>query len=174
MLRYTRVAVGVAAILLATNRPAHGFGGRLYPFQQVSGYCPPVTVVCLPVCPVVPVYCVPAGAAAMTPRKMYAVPKAAPPSQTSEPPVNLNTKPIIRETRSPGGENSVRNQCSVGFWNLSGRDIRIKVNGASQVVPRDRALMFDLGRDFVWHVDGSEPQRVLVPQDRNTHEIVLR
>jgi hypothetical protein len=174
MLRYTGVAIGIAAIVLATNAPAHGFGGRLFSFQHVSQYCPPVAVVCLPVCPVVPVYCVPVASAATTPKKMYAVPKPAPPSQTSEPPVNLNTRPIIRDARSPGAENPARDRCNVGFWNLSGLDIKIKVNGASRVVPRDRAIMLDLGRDFVWHVDGREPQRVLVPQERNTHEIVLR
>jgi hypothetical protein len=172
MLRHSGVAALAAAVLFAAGTSAHGFGGRLFSFQHVSQYCPPVTVVCLPVYPVMPVYL--PGPAAAIPEKMYAIPKPAPASQTTEPPVNSNTKPIIRDARSPGGEYSARDRCQVGFWNLSGRDITIKVSGASRVVPRDRAVMLDLRREFVWHVAGREPQRVVVPQEKDTHEIVLR
>jgi hypothetical protein len=172
MVRFTGVAILAAAIVVTGERSAHGFG-RVFSSYYASCYCPPVTVVYVPVAPVTPLYCqpvVPTG----TPQRMYAIPKPAPASQTSEPPVNSPTKRSLRDARSLGGDYSGADQCKVGFWNLSGREIAVKVNGSTRVIPPERAVMLDLAHEFVWHVDGREPQRVRVPDDKAAHEIVLR
>jgi hypothetical protein len=170
MIRHAGVAVLAAATLFAAGTQAHGFGVRQSTLQHASHYCQPVTVVCVPICAL---QAVPLAPAAM-PQKMYAIPKPAPASKTSEPPVNPSPKPIIRDSQFLGGTYTGGENCKVGFWNLSGRDLTIKVNGTARVVPRDRAVVLDLRREFVWHAQGREPQRVLVPPDKGTHEIVLR
>jgi hypothetical protein len=171
MLRVTGVWVLASAILFLAARSAEGSGGQLFCFPQVASYCPPVTVICLPAGSTLPVYG-PPGAAG--PKKLYAIPKPAPASQTSEPPGNPSPKPIIREAQSTGGNYSGDKTCKVGFWNLSGRDMAIRVNGTSRSVPRDRAVILDLSREFVWRIEGREPERVVVPEGKSAHEVVLR
>jgi len=172
MIKLAGIVVLASAGLL-TAETAHGFGGRLFSFHHAACYRQSVTVLYVPVYPVTPVYCQPEAAAA-APKMMYAIPRPAPASQTAEPPASSNSTPAKRDTQSLGGEYSKGDRCKVGFWNLSGRELTIKVDGANRVVPRDRAVMLELGREFVWQAEGREPNVVRVPPGQTTHEVVLR
>jgi len=62
----------------------------------------------------------------------------------------------------------------VAFWNLSNRDLRIKIAGQAQVIARGKNLTLDLSRQFVWQVEGQEPQTENMPATESAMEIVLR
>ena len=60
------------------------------------------------------------------------------------------------------------------FWNISGRDVKLTINGKTHLVPRDRSLTVSVGREFTWQVDGQALQEERVPQEKASHEVVLR
>ncbi len=142
-------------------------------------------------------YCVPVGMTAaparMTavPAKIYATPTPAPPSGTPpgarpkttlEPPLvkPVPKGPTVIESRFGGAamtdadKAAPLERCRVGFWNVTGREVTLTIDGKTQTLPRDRAVTLELGRSFVWRIDRLEPQSETIPKDRNTHEIVLR
>jgi hypothetical protein len=138
------------------------------------------------------------------PATIYAVPFAAPPStmQTVEPPTNRPVEtgppplipkmknadlrdnpvgPTVVATRSLTGNAPPSNlalpakdRCRVGFWNLTGRDVTLVVEGRSHSLARDRALTLDLNRSFTWQIDARGPQSEQVADDQATHEVVVR
>jgi hypothetical protein len=196
-MRISRVLLAVPGLLLS-GQWADAFGWRS---SHTVSYYPvfytyPV-VYSYPACPV-PVIAAPVMTAPTTP---YAVPRAAPPSprESAEPPTSSSKKqaPTINEMRSnsgtahpltptplPQGERgrgegaskypSVDDRCRVGFWNVSGRDVTIKVNGESRRLPRNRAVTLELPRDFVWQLEDREVRREQVPSGQPTFEIILR
>ena len=97
------------------------------------------------------------------------------PTGNPEPPLGKATVrgPKITESRyteSPPGSK----ECKVGFWNLTGRDVTLLVDGHTHFLQKDHAVTLDLGRQFTWEMDKGEPRNVQVPADQHTHEIVLR
>ncbi len=138
------------------------------------------------------------------PANLFAVPSAAPPSQmqTGEPPLSRPTEtppppllpkmksadvrenppgPVVVATRSLAGNASApgvlpapKDRCRVGFWNLTGRDVTLVVDGKSHTLARDRALTLDLNRMFVWQADARGAQNEQVAEDQSTHEVVVR
>jgi hypothetical protein len=113
------------------------------------------------------------------PREPLAVPRPAPPS-TSEPPLAAPPKraPVITETKSQGGRyetvGEAKAKLLVGFWNLSGHDVRLTVDGKSHVVAKDKAIHLELQRSFVWRADQGEPTTERVPEDRRRYEVLIR
>jgi hypothetical protein len=129
------------------------------------------------------------------PASEYARPIAAPPSPTaaSAPPQTETLpkpalpagppKPAVSEVRSyydtyavapdrssqPLGE-----RCSIEFWNLSSHDLTLKVDGSSRQLKTGQNLLLELGRHFVWQVEGREPQRENIPLGESALEIVIR
>jgi hypothetical protein len=116
----------------------------------------------------------------------YAQPQAAPPSQGNEAPQEKKKPgpPKVTESQAlsisdakvtplavDGNANA---DCRVGFWNVSGRDVKLTVSGKTYHVGRDRNLTLTLNRTFSWGIDGNEPQADRVPEERNSHEIVIR
>jgi hypothetical protein len=116
----------------------------------------------------------------------YAQPQPAPPSQGIEGPQEKKKAgpPKVTESQALSGSdvnvtalavdgdgNSV---CRVGFWNVSGRDVKLTVSGKTYDVQRDRSLNLILSRTFSWGIDGHEPQADRVPDERMSHEIVIR
>lgn len=176
-MRMNRVLLAALALLLS-GQWADAFGWRS---SHTVSYYPvfytyPV-VYSYPACPV-PVVAAPVMMAPTTP---YAVPRAAPPSprESSEPPTSSSKKqaPTINEMRSNSGTSKyppVDDRCRVGFWNVSGRDVTIKVNGESRQLPRNRAVTLELPRDFVWQLEDREARREQVPNGQTTFEIILR
>jgi hypothetical protein len=115
----------------------------------------------------------------------FAVPQAAPPSTTAEPPT---AAPRVGETTTalkpwtafhellpgPTATRASRDGCSVAFWNLTGRPVTLKVEGREQTLAVGRTLTLNLGRSFVWQVDGGASQTVRLPEGRATAEMLIR
>lgn len=166
------VSLGLTLILAST---ASAFGGRGWwrapvatAHYYVIPYCPPA-VHAIPVTPV----------PAAPPRSIYAVPTPAPPSQTIEPPPITPKMPPVKELNAPiiGTQTSASlapDRCRVGFWNLSGRDVTLTIDGKSWTLQRNRAVTVDLGREFSWQVDQQSRRVERVPAALNAHEVVIR
>jgi hypothetical protein len=207
MSSFTRAALAAALLLVAFTGPAHGFGYWVrgtaayypsyypawsavsyYPAYSYSSYYTPIYAQPVAVsyyAPVWPGY--PAEEAVVCPPVVsvaapaWAIPTAAPPSQTPEPPVRRSGGPTVTESLNGAvGPKSVEvgagsaGTCRVGFWNLTGRDITLTVDGQARLLPRDRGLTLTLGRQFVWQVDQRTPQSEDIPDGHCTLEIVLR
>jgi hypothetical protein len=192
----------LALTLLATLiGPAHAFGGRrgytasysypvyyptYYPayysvpaVATVSYYAPAWQVYAAPA----PVVCAPGIAVPVTvpAGPLYAVPSAAPPSQTVEPPpARTGAGPVVSEARTGtvlktvAAGNSGRDRVQVGFWNVSGRDLTLTIDGQQHILPRNRSITLDLGRQFTWRIDRRAAQDENIPEGNATLEIVLR
>lgn len=97
---------------------------------------------------------------------------------TAEPPTIQKRAPIVFEARSgartaQAAEGS-EDRCKVGFWNITGQDVTLTIDGKSRMLAKDRAVTIDLGRDFTWQITGREPRRERVPQETNVLEVILR
>jgi hypothetical protein len=118
----------------------------------------------------------------MRPTVPLAVPTPAPPSKAVMPPagkalhMSPATGPSVTEARSGTGAPLAlaKDRCRVGFWNLSGRDVTIVVEGETRVLLRDRALTLELTRDFTWHIDQQADRSEHVGEDKSTYELVIR
>jgi hypothetical protein len=180
------------ALLMAFPVPAsaHWFGSRRV---AVAGYYYPVPVTWAPAyqpvfylpAPPAPVSVVVPPAAAAPP--VYAAPVPAPPSDVPVVPIPsappTREPPRVTESRSvPADQAPVQNVAGerrggpvrVGFWNVSDRDLVLRVDGRPQTLARGRAVTLSLGREFVWQVGGAEEQVERVPPDKSTLEIVIR
>jgi hypothetical protein len=65
-------------------------------------------------------------------------------------------------------------RCSVRFWNLSGRDVVLTVDGQSVYLAAGRSMTRELPRQFVWQVQGRAGQGERVPAGEGALEIVIR
>jgi hypothetical protein len=135
-------------------------------------------------------YCVPAAlpyttAPGPVPQKLVpkvktlAEPTPAPPSQTTvEPPAIQKRAPTVFEARSgmrtAQGIEGSPSRCKVGFWNVTGQDVTLTIDGKSRKLAKDRAVTVELERDFVWQITGREPRRERVPEEANVLEVILR
>lgn len=190
-MRSKHAAVVLAVFVLATPS-GHSFGGRwggggpvvaysygwpFYGAYAVPGYAfyswP------APACRTQPAV-VPSPAYPPLPRPV-APRKAEPPLAQPIPKQSLPKQsrsqqgPTIIESRSPGGAAPATDRCKVGFWNLTGGEVALKVAGKDFRLPRDRAITLELERDFAWQMSGEDaPHPVRVPLDQPFHEIILR
>lgn len=116
------------------------------------------------------------------PRVPNARPTPAPPSQSPEPPMNKAVSnefkaPIIVTTHSQGDSPAPplrKDRCRVGFWNLTGRDVTLTVDGKAWTLQRDRATTVELDRQFTWQSDNQSQRNVIVPEGQSTFEVVIR
>jgi hypothetical protein len=65
-------------------------------------------------------------------------------------------------------------RAKVGFWNITGADVTLTVDGQQRKLPKDRAVTLELGRTFVWQLDGRSPRLERVPDDQTVFEVILR
>lgn len=105
--------------------------------------------------------------------------KPVPEKKVQEPPRVLESKSFSIEDgkgQKPAPAVDVTNKgvCSVGFWNVSGKDVTIVVEGKTHTVPRDRNLVLPLGREFSWHIEGQSARTEAVPEGKLAYEIVIR
>lgn len=153
-----------------------------YPAPAVYYYCPtPLYMAPLPYAPDAAVKPIPPASG-----PGYAKPSAAPPSGTAkEPPVGKSAgegpRVIESKTYSVAEGSTVRAKdadgkdvCKVGFWNISGAEVQLTVNGKVHMVPSNRSLTLSLGREFTYQVNNQAPAMERVPDDKIEHEIVLR
>ena len=117
----------------------------------------------------------------------YAQPQAAPPSPTKkEPPLEKKRpgRPTVSESQGLSQDNAKvvpvavdgngKEMCRVGFWNVSGRDVKLNVDGKAFVVLKDRSLTVNVNRAFTWQINGKDSQAERVPDDASSQEIVIR
>jgi hypothetical protein len=113
----------------------------------------------------------------------YAQPRPAPAS-TREPPTDKPAPPgrspkitesrYAADTATDKQPPASKDHCKVGFWNLTGRDVSLLVDGQSHFLRKDHAMTLDLTRQFAWKMDQGELRSERVPADQRTHEILLR
>ncbi len=149
-----------------------GYGPSYY--TPVYYYYPtyPVCLAPLPVAMAQP----PSGAAPV--QKLGESPRAASPK---EPPTSadmMKKGPTIIESRSLGGAyaqlGNAKERCKVGFWNLTGRDVTLKIDGQPRVLAKNRAMTLDLERSFTWQLDLGDAVTERVPEEQPFHEVILR
>jgi hypothetical protein len=155
-----------------------------------------------PVCvPVVPSVTLPPTALPPLAVPPYAVPSAAPPSGS---PAIPGTAPTPSTPSAPPGESPsstlmtssaklsgpafydaypvasrpgaapAADRRPVCFWNLSGRNMVLKVDGQTQTLPPGARSRLELGRQFAWQVDGHEARTEEMAAGAAGLEIVLR
>ncbi|HYV36306.1 MAG TPA: hypothetical protein VE988_11415 [Gemmataceae bacterium] len=173
-------ALAVVAVAASSARSDWWYGTRYSYYYPTYYYAPPVYYYAPPVyqqcpAPLMPVPVVPGG---------FAQPVPAPPSQSKEPPLANKKPPLVSESKSfamsDGNMTAVladangKEICRVGFWNVSGRDVTLTVNGKAYAVPRNRNVTLSVSRTFSWQIDGKMAQSEKVAEDQLTHEIVIR
>lgn len=165
---------------------AAAFGGRSAARPAVGVVYAPAPICCYYVIATPPCW----GAAplppaaprlAPPPRVMpLAKPAPAPPSTTNEPPLNGKRPPTITESRSSGGVSQVQaidlppGRCRVGFWNITGGEVTLTIDGQPHTLAKDRAVTVNLPRNFAWQVSGRESRSERVPEGQNIFEVILR
>jgi hypothetical protein len=192
----------VAAVLLVLISPlaaradfgwfGHARPVRSYYYPVPVVYAPVAPVVYVPVAPVVcqppPVVAVPQPSYPPPPANGYATPAPAPASGSpppsrmpSEPP--STSGPGVKESRfyepysvasfNPAKERGER--CSVVFWNVTGRDLTLRVNRESRTLPRGKSLTIELPRQFTWQVEGHDAQvETIAPGDAAVEFVIRR
>lgn len=108
-------------------------------------------------------------------------PAPRPKSSSPEPPSAAKMRgPVIQESRALAGvasdktAKSPTSRCRVGFWNVTGRDIQLQVEGKSQSLAKNRATTLELERHFLWQIDGGEMNPERVPDSQNYFEVIIR
>jgi hypothetical protein len=64
--------------------------------------------------------------------------------------------------------------CKVSFWNQTASDLTLYIGDRTHRVPRDRAIVLALPREFTWKTDSLLDKREQVPGDLNHFDIVIR
>jgi hypothetical protein len=175
---FGKVLLAGLVLLSASSSAQAWWGWRWsgYPAYYSSAYYgpayyyPPVYPVCTTVIPT-------PAPPTMAPAKKIA--EKVPAGKTTEPPALGNIMkqgPTIIESRSKSGGYASANKerCKVGFWNLTGRDVTLKIDGQQQVLPKNRAVTLDLERAFAWQIDQGETVTERVPEEQPFHEVILR
>jgi hypothetical protein len=62
----------------------------------------------------------------------------------------------------------------VGFWNLTGHELTVKIDGQPHTLAVDKNLQVAVPRHFVWQVEGRDPQTENIAQGECALEIVIR
>ena len=81
--------------------------------------------------------------------------------------------PKLRSTAAAPIKNA-GDRCKVGFWNLTGHAVSLKIDGQTRQLPRDQAVTLDLARAFVYQVDQGTVITERVPAGESFHEVILR
>src|SRR5262249_41033011 len=74
----------------------------------------------------------------------------------------------------PTGAKPAGDRATVGFWNLTDKDLTFEIDGQTHVLPKGKSLSLELGREFVWRLKGREPQTERIPTGESAMEIVIR
>jgi hypothetical protein len=68
----------------------------------------------------------------------------------------------------------VGDRCPVGFWNLTGHEITLMVDGKSHFLAAGKNLKLQLARQFIWKRESYDPQTERIAADTPGLEIVIR
>ncbi|GEM_PF-3665994 len=177
-----RSVVLALCVVVTVTSSANAFWGRLgWRPVCTTAYTPaPVWYYCLPAAapswgqPVLP-QSFPPPPAPLPKVKALANPLPAP--TTNEPPLRA---PTITEARSFGGVMQAHaaavapGRCKVGFWNITGGEVTLSIDGTARTLAKDRAVTLELARMFVWQLSGHGPQTERVPDGQSIFEVILR
>jgi hypothetical protein len=73
-------------------------------------------------------------------------------------------------TAKPGGD-----RYSVDFWNLTDRDLALRIEGGPpQVLPRGKNMRVATGSQFTWQANGRPAQTARVEDGESALQIVIR
>lgn len=180
----SRLVLGVFSVFLFLAGSADAFGGRFLGWRSPTYYRTPAYLSYR-----LDPYCPPLVLPVPDARQMQklAVPTAAPPSpiQGTEPPLQKKTSndprmPVITTAHSlpsgfvPGTSPLPKERCRVGFWNLSGREVTLTIDGKTWTLPKDRSVTVDLDRQFSWQVVGQPLHVERVADGQASHEVLIR
>jgi hypothetical protein len=76
---------------------------------------------------------------------------------------------VLKDASKPLGD-----RCSIEFWNLTNKDLTLKVDGQTHVLARGKSLGLDAGRHFVWQIEGREVNKENIATGESALEIVIR
>ena len=65
-------------------------------------------------------------------------------------------------------------EVKIGFFNHSGKDLTLDVNGETVTLPSEQYVTLRLPRQFAWSIKGEKNRDVKVPSDADGLEIVFR
>jgi hypothetical protein len=91
-------------------------------------------------------------------------------ARSSESQSYYDAYPVPARERSP----ATANRAEVSFWNLTDRDLSLRVDGQTRLLPRGRNVPMTLPREFTWQLDGREPKPETLGRDDAALEIVIR
>jgi hypothetical protein len=189
-------SVGFALLVLsAAPAPAHAWGWswrhpgtRSYYYATPVVYAPAYGVVPFDPCLNVPQPIMPQ--AGQEPPLLGGMPTLArpQPAPASSGPVApqtspMNKVPAVNESRSffdayavapRPTDKPAKDRAEVGFWNLSGHDLTLKVAGQTHRLEHGKNLKLQLNRQFVWRVEDREAQSERVPDEVPGLDIVIR
>ena len=205
MSKLAQAAVLAVILSMPVAARGHGYGLVQSPVTVAHYYPAPVEYVPVmaywwsPVCVPAPVY--PAVPAVPVPNRGYAPPTPAPPSAgpvTSELPSPAPSAPAKPSAAPPAPEISPGfgestsfydsysvasakmdtppgERCRVDFWNLTDRDLLLRINGGpAQVLPRGKNLSVAVPRQFTWEVQGREIKTTRIDNGESALQIVIR
>ena len=186
-----------SAVALAFAQSAHAYGWSrswgapavayrtsCYPVVYYPAcWTPAYYVTAIPVAPYPPPPLAVTPLAPLAPLTPFAQPRPAPPSpSTGEPPLSKPEQraPKVLESRHSGelraGIDKVETngRLKVGFWNITGRDVTLTIEGKTHALPRNRALTLELDHQFTWKLDRAAARSEDLPATQDRYEIVLR
>lgn len=203
MARFAHVTA--LAAILSFPLLAWGRGLALVATPAAVAYYYPAPVSCVPVVTLaVYPLCVPLPGCPVPPSPhpagpTYAPPTAAPPSagpSTPEPPLATPPAPAkpaaappsrapgfgestsffdTYPVASPGGANRPADRYNVDFWNLTGNDLVLRIDGEPPLVlPHNKDLPVTTARQFTWQVEGREKRTTRIQNGETALQIVIR
>jgi hypothetical protein len=76
---------------------------------------------------------------------------------------------------SQGGSSIAGDHSNIDFWNLTGKDLVLRINGeAPLLLPRNKNLPLAAGHQITWQVEGHEAQTTRVRNGESALQIVIR
>jgi hypothetical protein len=134
--------------------------------QLAPGYTPPGTQPP----PLAPNYAPPSPAPPSASPNVPTTSSSFTPSQPNESRLSYDVYPVAtRDVGPAAGEN-----VAVNFWNLTDHDLTLKIDGQARALLRGKSLPVELGRRFVWQVEGRDPQSETIAKGESGVDIVIR
>ena len=65
-------------------------------------------------------------------------------------------------------------RCSIEFWNLTNKDLILKVDGQSRTVMQGKSLAVDVPRRFTWQIEGRDVNQENIAMGEAALQIVIR
>ena len=122
----------------------------------------------------------------------YARPTAAPPSaplggtpapEPAKPTAPAIKPPVVSEFRNyydvyavtpSDSRPPASDRCSATFWNLTGKDQFLRIDGTDHKLSAGKNLVIGVNRNFIWKMEGRDPQSERISAGEWALEVVIR